>query len=206
MVCGWSDLSDMAPQSGVADASMVPPLSLVPERFEGQTPRRPLRARVSLFPLRWPARSRLSPELCFLLAVRGPESFRGGCSFGGPGLGATATLPLHRLAVSPRPTLSTFSGPFKRPRPFSPWAEPDEVDVLKFGDPTRPLVAPRVSHCDLRGEWSAVVGPAEGFGFAVVGLDELDDPVSEFLDGVELAVADEATLQDGKEQLDLVQP
>ena len=56
--------------------------------------------------------------------------------------------------------------------------------------PVAALVVPRVSHCELRDlEWAAVVGPAERRGFAVVGLDELDDAGGEFVGAVELAVA-----------------
>ena len=88
-------------------------------------------------------------------------------------------------------------------RPLTP--EPSHARMRTLPDAA--LVEPRVSHCELRdSEWSAVVGPAEGFGALVVGVDEFDDPVGEVVDGVELAVTDEAALHDREEQLDLVEP
>ena len=69
------------------------------------------------------------------------------------------------------------------------------------------LVAPRVSHCDLRGPKRAtLVGPAEGCRTAVVILDERDDATREVVHIGELPSAEQPTLQDGEEQLDLVQP
>src|SRR5687768_15151260 len=70
-----------------------------------------------------------------------------------------------------------------------------------------PLMGPRVIHCDLRDlEWAAVVGPAEWFGSPVVVVDEGDDAVGEVVDAGELAVAQQASLEDREEQLDLVEP
>src|SRR3990167_7462928 len=69
------------------------------------------------------------------------------------------------------------------------------------------LVLSRVSHCELRDlEWSAVVGPAEWLSVAVVVLDEREDVVGEFVDGVELAVFEDASFEDREEELDLVEP
>ena len=111
---------DMTPQFDVALTTVyrvgsptgsppwVPPLSLVPERFE-----RRRRAGVDLSPSVAGSNPTLSRVMC-LLAVREPESFRGGCSFGGPGRWPTVALPVCRIGDSPPPTLSTFPAVFKR--------------------------------------------------------------------------------------------
>jgi hypothetical protein len=45
------------------------------------------------------------------------------------------------------------------------------------------LVAPRVSHCDLRDpKWTSLVRPAEGCRAAVVVLDKRDDALCEVVD------------------------
>src|SRR5215212_5292811 len=86
----------------------------------------------------------------------------------------------------------------------SGWARPSTTAWAAL---CNALVAPRVSHCDLRDfEGTAVVGPAERGGATVVVLDEGDDAVGEVVDRVELAASEEAALQDREEELDLVQP
>ena len=68
-------------------------------------------------------------------------------------------------------------------------------------------MGPRVNHCDLRDlEWAAVVGPSERCGAPVVVLDEGDHASGEFVDGTELAAAQQSAFEDREEQLDLVEP
>src|SRR6476469_7075443 len=67
--------------------------------------------------------------------------------------------------------------------------------------------APRMSFGGSCGSQKlGVVGPAEGFGGAVVGRDEVGDLLGQVVAGGEVAAAEQAAGQDREEDLDHVQP